>query len=45
MQQDGWSRQQKELGLPDALWGGPATKAKIKLIKIDAVEKFATEKS
>lgn len=43
MQQDGWSRQQKELGLPDSLWGGPATKAKIKLIKIDAVEKFATE--
>lgn len=43
MEIDGWGRQQKELGNPEDLYWGPAVRAKIKLIKIDEVEKFATE--
>jgi hypothetical protein len=43
MEIDGWGRQQKELGLPEDLHWGPAVRAKIRLIKIDSVEKFVTE--
>jgi hypothetical protein len=40
---DGWKKQMDELGLPDDLYLSPAKRAKIKLLKIDAVQKFATE--
>jgi hypothetical protein len=43
MEIDGWGRQQKELGNPEDLHWGPAVRSKIKLIKIDEVEKFVTE--
>jgi len=42
-EKDGWKKQMKELGLPDDLYLSPAKRSLIKLIKIDAVEKFATE--
>ena len=40
---DGWKKQMDELGLPDDLYLAPAKRAKVKLLKIDAVQKFATE--
>ena len=40
---DGWGKQMKQLGLPENLWEHPASKTKIHLVKIDAVEKFITE--
>jgi hypothetical protein len=40
---DGWKKQMDELGLPDDLYLSPAKRAKVKLLKIDAVQKFATE--
>lgn len=40
---DGWGKQMKQLGLPESLWDHPACQSKLKLIKIDAVEKFITE--
>jgi hypothetical protein len=40
---DGWGKQMKQLGLPESLWDHPACKNKLRLIKIDAVEKFITE--
>ncbi len=42
-EKDGWSKQMRELGLPEDLYLSPAKKAPIKLLKIDAVQKFATE--
>lgn len=40
---DGWGKQMKQLGLPESLWDHPAHKDKLRLIKIDSVEKFITE--
>lgn len=40
---DGWGDYMNELGLPESIYNQPAKRAKIKLIKIDAVQKFATE--
>lgn len=40
---DGWEKQMEDLGLPGTLYNRPAKRAKVKLIKIDAVQKFATE--
>ena len=40
---DGWGKQMKNLGMPESLWEHPASKDKLKLIKIDDVEKFITE--
>ena len=40
----GWEQQQKELGLPVSIYREPAKRDRIKLVKIDHVEKFATEK-
>jgi len=42
-EQDGWKKQMRDLGLPDDLYLSPAKRAKVKLIKIDQVQKFATE--
>lgn len=42
-EKDGWKKQMDELGLPDDLYLSPAKRAKIKLLKIDDVQKFATE--
>jgi hypothetical protein len=39
----GWEKQQNELGLPSSLYPDPAKRAKLKLIKIDNVEKQSTE--
>ena len=38
----GWDKQQQKLGLPGSIYSKPAGRAKIKLIKIDKVDKFAT---
>ncbi len=43
METDGWGEEMKQLGLPESLYLKPAKRAKIVLIKIDAVEKYATE--
>ena len=40
---DGWGEQMKQLGLPESIFLKPAKRAKIVLIKIDTVEKYATE--
>jgi hypothetical protein len=40
---DGWGDYQNELGLPESLYNQPAKRAKIRLIKIDTVQKFATQ--
>jgi hypothetical protein len=40
---DGWGDYMNELGLPESIYNEPSKRAKIKLIKIDAVQKFATE--
>jgi hypothetical protein len=40
---DGWGEEMKQLGLPESLYLKPSKRAKIVLIKIDAVEKYATE--
>lgn len=40
---DGWGDYMNGLGLPESIYNKPAKRAKIKLIKIDAVQKFATE--
>lgn len=40
---DGWGDYMNDLGLPESIYNEPAKRAKIKLIKIDAVQKFATE--
>jgi hypothetical protein len=40
---DGWGDYMNELGLPESIFNEPAKRAKIKLVKIDAVQKFATE--
>ena len=42
-EQTGWDKQMSELGIPETLYNSPAKRAKIKLIKIDTVEKFVTE--
>lgn len=39
----GWEKQQKELGLPVSIYNEPAKKGKLKLIKVDHIEKYATE--
>jgi hypothetical protein len=38
----GWDKQQQKLGLPGSIYNEPAGRAKIKLLKIDKVDKFAT---
>jgi hypothetical protein len=38
----GWDKQQQKLGLPASIYNQPAERAKIKLLKIDKVDKFAT---
>jgi hypothetical protein len=43
METDGWGEEMKQLGLPESLYLKPAKRAKIVLVKIDAVEKYATE--
>ena len=43
METDGWGEEMKQLGLPESLYLKPAKRAKIILVKIDAVEKYATE--
>jgi len=40
---DSWSDYMNNLGLPGSIYNEPAKRAKIKLIKIDAVQKFATD--
>jgi hypothetical protein len=39
----GWDKQQEELGLPCSIYNEPAKKGKVKLIKVDHIEKYATE--
>lgn len=41
-EKSGWEKQQEELGLPSSLYCDPAKKGKIKLIKIDHLEKYTT---
>lgn len=43
METDGWGEEMKQLGLPESLYLKPSKRAKIILIKIDSVEKYATE--
>lgn len=43
METDGWGEEMKQLGLPESLYLKPSKRAKIVLVKIDAVEKYATE--
>jgi hypothetical protein len=40
---DGFRKQMRKLGLAESLYIEPKTKAKVRLIKIDNVEKYATE--
>lgn len=40
---DSWGDYMNGLGLPESIFNGPAKRAKIKLLKIDTVQKFATE--
>jgi hypothetical protein len=40
--ESGWEKQQRKLGLPTTLYNDPAGRAKIKLIKIDRVERTET---
>ena len=42
-EEDGWKKQMRELGLPDDIYLSPAKRSKIRLLKIDMVQKFATE--
>ena len=39
----GWDKFQESLGLPNTLYNEPASKAPIKLIKLDNIEKYETE--
>jgi hypothetical protein len=39
----GWEREMKELGLPKSIYPDPAKKSKVRLLKIDHVEKYETE--
>lgn len=39
----GWEKSQEALGLPTSIYTEPAKKGKVKLIKIDHIEKYATE--
>jgi hypothetical protein len=41
-EKSGWDKQQEELGLPSSLYCDAAKKGKIKLIKIDHLEKYTT---
>lgn len=40
--ESGWDRQMKELGLPEDLYNKPASRNKVRVIKIDKVEKMST---
>jgi hypothetical protein len=40
--ESGWNRQMKELGLPEDLYNKPASRSRVKVIKIDKVEKMST---
>ncbi len=40
---NGWDKHMEQLGLPKSLYPDPAKKAKVKLLKIDHVEKYETE--
>lgn len=42
-EQSGWDEAQNELGIPTSLYGQPAKRAPVKLVKIDYVEKYVTE--
>ncbi len=42
-QESGWDKQMKSLGLPKSLYPDPAKKSKVKLLKIDHVEKYESE--
>jgi len=39
----GWDRQMKSLGLPKSIYPDPAKKSKIKLVRLDHIEKYETE--
>jgi len=39
----GWDREMKELGLPKSVYPDPAKKSKVRLLKIDHLEKYETE--
>jgi hypothetical protein len=41
--ESGWEKQMKELGLPPSIYNEPASKASIKLIKLDHAEKVETD--
>lgn len=41
--ESGWDKSMKSLGLPKSLYPDPAKKQKVKLIKLDHVEKYETE--
>ncbi len=41
--ESGWDKSMKSLGLPKSLYPDPAKKAKVKLVKIDHIEKYETE--
>lgn len=38
----GWEKQQEKLGLPVSIYNKPAKKSKVKLIKVEHIEKYAT---
>jgi len=40
---DGWGDYMNQLGLPESIYNQPAKRSQIKLIKIDYIQKFATE--
>lgn len=39
----GWEKQQEELGLPCSIYNEPAKKSRVKLLKVDHIEKYATD--
>lgn len=39
----GWAKQQEKLGLPVSIYNEPAKRAKVKLIKVDHLEKYSTD--
>jgi hypothetical protein len=41
--ESGWDKSMKSLGLPKSIYPDPAKKAKVKLVKLDHVEKYETE--
>jgi hypothetical protein len=41
--ESGWEKSMKSLGLPKSIYPDPAKKSKVKIIKLDHVEKYETE--